>query len=109
MSYLEPLYQLIILLIVGIIIMLLLYWIAVGVLIVGFLTGVSNMTCTNCGKDILPERFELGYHYCMEHECIRKCMPTPRVAVIGVHKSNPQVVSIDDALFTANVSYMRHK
>jgi hypothetical protein len=36
-------------------------------------------------------------------------MPTPRVAVIGVHKSNPQVVSIDDALFTANVSYMKHK
>jgi hypothetical protein len=72
-------------------------------------TGVSDMACRNCGGFIHPERFNLGYDYCMEHECMRKCMPRPKVAVLGVHKSNPQVVSIDDTIFTANVSYMRHK
>lgn len=64
------------------------------------------MHCTNCGDEIIEERFELGYTYCMKHECIRKCMPTPRVAIIGVHKSNPQVVSIDNAEFTNKISYM---
>jgi hypothetical protein len=67
------------------------------------------MSCSNCGSFVHPDRFALGYDYCMDHECIRLCMPRPRVAVIGVHKSNPQVVSVNDALFTANVSYMRHK
>lgn len=67
------------------------------------------MVCRNCGDSIIAERFNLGYDYCMMHECIRKCMPTPRVAILGVHKSNPQVVSLDDSLLTANISYMRHK
>jgi hypothetical protein len=67
------------------------------------------MNCANCGIAIPEERYNLGYHYCMSHDCIRECMSYPKVAVIGVHKSNPQVVSIDDPLLTANVSYMRHK
>lgn len=64
------------------------------------------MSCKNCGGYVSVERFDLGYDYCMDHECIRLCMPKPRVAVLGVHKSNPQVVSIDNAEFTNNVSYM---
>jgi len=68
-----------------------------------------SMKCRNCNAPVNSERYALGYEYCMNHECIRICMPKPRVAVLGVHKSNPQVVSIDDALFTDQVSYMRHK
>lgn len=64
------------------------------------------MSCKNCGAYVAQERFALGYDYCMDHECIRICMPKPRVAVLGVHKSNPQVVSIDNEEFTNNVSYM---
>lgn len=67
------------------------------------------MVCKNCGSYVDPERFDLGYDYCMDNECIKECMPRPRVAVLGVHKSNPQVVSIDDSIFTNQVSYMRHK
>jgi hypothetical protein len=67
------------------------------------------MYCRNCNADVDEERFLLGYDYCMSHDCIRNCMAKPRVAVLGVHKSNPQVVSLDDSLLTANVSYMTHK
>jgi hypothetical protein len=67
------------------------------------------MSCRNCNAYVNPERFDLGYDYCFDHECMRICMARPKVAVIGVHKSNPQVVSVDDSIFTAQVSYMRHK
>lgn len=29
------------------------------------------MNCTVCNEPVLPERWELGYHYCMKPECAK--------------------------------------
>ena len=32
------------------------------------------MPCKFCGAEVNPERFELGYHYCMDRACQKKAL-----------------------------------
>lgn len=62
--------------------------------------------CKYCGNEMDEER---PYDYCMEYECYEKGFAKASFVVLGVHKSNPIVCSVDDSLVTAQVSYMNHK
>lgn len=64
------------------------------------------MNCKNCNDEVPEERWLAGYSYCMKMECVLDCMEKPRVAIVGVHKSNPQVVRLDSEEITRQESYM---
>lgn len=63
-------------------------------------------TCKFCNAEIVTERYELGYDYCMALDCVTMGMQVTHVVVVGVHKSNPQVLRVDSVEANRNVSYM---
>lgn len=62
--------------------------------------------CKNCGDHYSDDRMEAGFDYCMDDECVAECMRPPMVVVLGVHKSNPQVVRWDSSEVTSKQSFM---
>ncbi len=50
------------------------------------------MKCVGCGEELLEERAELGYRYCLEAACQERYRQGPAVTAVGVNKSGESFV-----------------
>ncbi|WP_331630610.1 hypothetical protein [Actinomycetospora sp.] len=50
------------------------------------------MRCVGCGEELLPERVELGYRYCLAPACQERYREGPAVTAVGVNKSGESFV-----------------
>jgi hypothetical protein len=48
--------------------------------------------CEGCGEELLAERVELGYRYCLRPECQERYRRGPEVTAVGVNKSGESFV-----------------
>ena len=62
--------------------------------------------CCFCGSLYPQERTELGYEWCMKCAEERPVLARPDFVVLGQHKAQPLVMSREDPLVIAKVSYM---
>jgi len=64
------------------------------------------MKCNLCNGDNPVERIELGYEWCKtcaeQNPKLSRC----EFVVLGQHKSTPLIMSVNDPLVQAQVSYM---
>jgi hypothetical protein len=50
------------------------------------------MRCIGCGEELLEERAELGYEYCLAPACQERYRQGPAVTAVGVNKSGESFV-----------------
>lgn len=50
------------------------------------------MRCVGCGEELLEERAELGYRYCLAPACQERYREGPAVTAVGVNKSGESFV-----------------
>lgn len=50
------------------------------------------MRCVGCGEELLAERAELGYEYCLAPACQERYRQGPAVTAVGVNKSGESFV-----------------
>ncbi|NMO94121.1 hypothetical protein, partial [Actinomycetospora sp. TBRC 11914] len=50
------------------------------------------MKCIGCGEELLAERVELGYRYCLAPACQERYRRGPEVTAVGVNKSGESFV-----------------
>ncbi|MCD2196752.1 hypothetical protein LQ327_25610 [Actinomycetospora endophytica] len=50
------------------------------------------MRCVGCGEELLAERAELGYEYCLAPACQGRYRQGPAVTAVGVNKSGESFV-----------------
>ena len=53
------------------------------------------MKCVGCGEELLAERVELGYRYCLKTGCQEQYRRGPEVTAVGVNKSGESFVVAD--------------
>ncbi len=56
------------------------------------------LQCRNCGSPLDPRRVELGYDYCLEEECQKRCVKRVPLAALGVNKAADYYVRADEVL-----------
>lgn len=50
------------------------------------------MRCVGCGEELLEERVELGYRYCLASACQERYREGPAVTAVGLNKSGESFV-----------------
>jgi len=60
-----------------------------------------NTNCITCGDPVNPQRWELGYHYCMQRNCLitngisgrenYRLLLVPKQGFTIVHKDSPDL------------------
>jgi hypothetical protein len=53
---------------------------------------LQGVQCIGCGEELLEERVELGYRYCLRAACQERYRRGPEVTAVGVNKSGESFV-----------------
>jgi hypothetical protein len=56
----------------------------------------NDVTCVECGEELLAERAQLGYDYCTRPDCQARQRKGLTITVIGVNKSADSFIVADD-------------
>lgn len=57
---------------------------------------VLNQSCVTCKQPVDPERWDLGYHYCLEDACVKANYKPAVYLEIGQTKTNATYVRADE-------------